>query len=482
MADYTYGGLAPEYVQGVRDFEGFRDTGYGDYKQRSIGYGSKEERPGERIDRAEAERRLDRDLAIASGHVDRLGVEMTPGQRAALSSLTHNAGPGWQNAGLGDAVRAGDWNAAAQHFAQYNKAGGEVHDGLVGRRAKEGAWMSGGDGATLPPGATLTSGARDAMASGALSQGVQNVMRPDTRKNPDPALSSANLAGGPGVLSSIGNVLNGRQEDGTPGGFNFARALTGAGNALQSINDPKGAAASEANQLKSTADNFSIHFDPKSGKIIRLRKGDGNVTTVGGADTSFEAAKPELLKVVDDEAKAVAHTHNTAKQAQVYLDAIKNGTLDTSIFGQGQAAWDSAFGKGSKQAELYNGFDSWRTQMANDQLLLNKGVQTDKDYVRAKEGLLTGLAKNDKQSVINALENGISRMHEVGVKPFGNTIDSATRAAGSKVDPELFSAYKRQHTEANDWFTNRSTSSAATTNNTNSTPPAKRPPLASFNR
>src|SRR5512139_1431781 len=132
-----YGGLSPDYVDAIRGFEGFNPNAYGDYKQSSIGYGSKAQYPGEVIDKAEGERRLNNDLRTAAGYVDSAYPDLPANRRAALTSLTFNAGPGWINSGLGAAVKAGDWDEAGRHFAQYANAGGKPLDALKARRAAE---------------------------------------------------------------------------------------------------------------------------------------------------------------------------------------------------------------------------------------------------------------------------------------------------------------------------------------------------------
>ncbi|MBN9601808.1 MAG: lysozyme [Afipia felis] len=144
--------LDQSLIDAVKGFEGFSPTASWDYKQYSNGYGTKTEDPGEKIDEATATQRLTAGLDGAAKAVDGVNPNLPQGVRNALISLTYNAGPGWINAGLGDAVRAGDYAAAKDKFLQYNKAGGKVNPGLVSRRAQESAWFdsSPGQSQTLP--------------------------------------------------------------------------------------------------------------------------------------------------------------------------------------------------------------------------------------------------------------------------------------------------------------------------------------------
>jgi hypothetical protein len=73
--------------------------------------------------------------------VDSVNPHLDPGTRAALTSLTYNAGQGWGNSGLGQAIKAGDLDHAKALFLQYNESGGAVNPALTQRRLKEAEWF-----------------------------------------------------------------------------------------------------------------------------------------------------------------------------------------------------------------------------------------------------------------------------------------------------------------------------------------------------
>lgn len=137
--------LDPEYLDAIKGFEGYSPNAAWDYKQSSSGYGTKAQPGDENIPpdqlRAIHEQRFQDEVAKASAHVDSINPNLPPGVKAALTSLTYNAGPGWSQSGLGELVRAGDLQGAQAKLQEYNKAGGEVNPGLVARRAKEAAWF-----------------------------------------------------------------------------------------------------------------------------------------------------------------------------------------------------------------------------------------------------------------------------------------------------------------------------------------------------
>lgn len=131
-----------KYLDAIKSFEGFTPRAKWDYAQSSNGYGTKALYEGEIIDRAEADRRFKAEIKAAYDIVENFAPNLDDGSKAALTSLTYNAGTAWTKAGLGNAIRSGDIETAKAIFQQYNKAGGEVLAGLDSRRSAEAAWFN----------------------------------------------------------------------------------------------------------------------------------------------------------------------------------------------------------------------------------------------------------------------------------------------------------------------------------------------------
>src|SRR5687767_9934460 len=106
------------HLKSIRTFEGFTAQAQWDYAQHSNGYGTRALYPGEVIDRAEAERRFQSEIASARAVVERHAANADEGTKAALTSLTFNAGEKWTRDGLGDAVRRGDMDAVRSLFVE----------------------------------------------------------------------------------------------------------------------------------------------------------------------------------------------------------------------------------------------------------------------------------------------------------------------------------------------------------------------------
>ena len=174
------------YLDEIKRFEGFSEVAKWDYAQYTNGYGTRAAHPGEKISREEADRRFRVEIEDAARLVEKHAAHWDAGTKAALTSLTFNAGTAWIKSGLGDAVRAGDAVEVRQRFLQYTRAGGEVLNGLVSRRMSEVAWIG---GPTQPDAAAGV----DAM-----------VRRPGLPISDTPAVSRATSAGGPVWSETVG--------------------------------------------------------------------------------------------------------------------------------------------------------------------------------------------------------------------------------------------------------------------------------------
>lgn len=152
------------YLDAIKTFEGFTPKAQWDYAQFTNGYGTKALYPGEAVSPEEAERRFASEIAAARNIVEKHAAGWDEGTKAALTSLTFNAGTRWINSGLGEAVRNQDIEGVKQSFLQYTKAGGEVLPGLVRRRLAEFDWIGSG---AAPAGAIPTAKPTDPMVAAA---------------------------------------------------------------------------------------------------------------------------------------------------------------------------------------------------------------------------------------------------------------------------------------------------------------------------
>jgi|GEM_PF-5290607 len=193
----------------LKRHEGYSPTAKWDYRQYSGGYGSRAE-PGETFTPEKAEERLRADAAPVVSWVEKnVSVPLTDGQRTALVSFGYNFGTDDLDR-LKDDINSGDWNRVGARMLSFNKAGGEVLDGLVKRRQEEAALLTGGQlPAATDPATALTAVAQPASGDTGLLSGVFKEAGIDPNAQGGilgSALNSAGIDTG-GYLSGVGGDL-----------------------------------------------------------------------------------------------------------------------------------------------------------------------------------------------------------------------------------------------------------------------------------
>tara|TARA_R100001440_G_scaffold9814_1_gene18197 strand:- start:1611 stop:2369 length:759 start_codon:yes stop_codon:yes gene_type:complete len=126
-------------VEFIIELEDFSPTAYDDFKQTSIGYGTKATSKDQTITEPEARKLMEKDLDAARKTVLKLketaGYDWNENQVDALTSFTYNLGAGnlrklTENGTRGD-------EEIADMLPEYKYAGGKINDGLIKRRAAE---------------------------------------------------------------------------------------------------------------------------------------------------------------------------------------------------------------------------------------------------------------------------------------------------------------------------------------------------------
>lgn len=134
--------LGDRGVDLIKGFEGFRSRPYRDaVGVWTIGYGStRGVGPGTApVSQSQAEARLRAEVDATYGKAVN-GIDgLNQNQYDALTSFVYNVGPGGigPGTGIGKALRAKRWNAAADELLKWDKAGGRALPGLTRRRRAE---------------------------------------------------------------------------------------------------------------------------------------------------------------------------------------------------------------------------------------------------------------------------------------------------------------------------------------------------------
>lgn len=171
------GEISEDLVNFIKSKEGFVPQAKWDYKQWSIGYGTKSFE-GERITEAEADRRLREEIAKSQksviDHALKYGYNWDQKKIDALTSFAYNLGPGALNQLTASGTRSDE--EIAKKLLEYNKVnkGGQLIEepGLMKRRSQE-FTMFAGDVKTKPTLASTqpTTGPAVSAASSSVSEG-----------------------------------------------------------------------------------------------------------------------------------------------------------------------------------------------------------------------------------------------------------------------------------------------------------------------
>jgi GH24 family phage-related lysozyme (muramidase) len=137
----TSNGVDVGTMELIKGFEGFTPKAYGDFKQTSVGYGTRARSADEELTQPEAEQRLQEELSMHSKRVDSLvdkyKATITPEQRSALVSFDFNTGSVHR---LFDRAGA-DTSKWPSIIREFKNAGGSESAGLVNRRNKEASYF-----------------------------------------------------------------------------------------------------------------------------------------------------------------------------------------------------------------------------------------------------------------------------------------------------------------------------------------------------
>jgi GH24 family phage-related lysozyme (muramidase) len=278
--------VAPEYLDAIRKSEGYTAKPFWDYKQWTSGYGTRASGPDDVADKATHDQRFSDEIGKASSYVDSVAPNAPDGVKAALTSLTFNAGNGWANSGLGAAVRAGDYTTARDHFLQYNKAGGEFNQGLADRRAREAAWFDPNNSRLL----NKMAGIDDYMYGdrpprGALYSPPQAPQQPQQQEQP--SFLQNLLMNGTGALFGV------------PNGEGLGSQLQNAGAGLMAINDPKALSLIAASRAKQAVTPWRV-IQGKDGSLYRYNEATGQAQKVDIGPTGEHGQIPEGYEMATD--------------------------------------------------------------------------------------------------------------------------------------------------------------------------------------
>jgi GH24 family phage-related lysozyme (muramidase) len=255
-------GVSPFTLNFIKKLEGYTPKPKWDYKQHSVGYGTRWE-PGMPVGtQADHEAALGREAGKVKSWLDQnVKTPLTDNQRAALVSAGFNLGTGEKGIGrlLGD-INSGNWDSVARRLPTFNKAGGEVNKGLINRRAAEVEMLTG-----RKP--TL----QDAMGSTGYIGGTGAAPSPGPAAMPVDQLVAPS-----GRYSKLADALMAQAASARP---------TGWGTALQALGS-----AALGHSLASKEDKAQQDYRSKLAQAL------GGASDTNLAQTMIASGDPDLMK------------------------------------------------------------------------------------------------------------------------------------------------------------------------------------------
>jgi hypothetical protein len=209
---------------------------------------------------------------------------------------------------------------------------------------------------------------------------------------------------------------------------NAPDAFMGAGAALASISSPAQGAALAQLAAQNNKDGFSMHIDPNTGAVLRINTKNGQVDRVGGSTPKLTET---ALKHVADNAEKYSTIQSISENAADLRKMISDGTLDLGAFNNWMNTGRNMAGLSNDQSRAYAKWEAFRQQLANDQLLQAKGVQTEGDAYRAMRQFSAGAAGYDNKAATQSLDTLIDRNRQAVTGRGGALIDSYSTMYGA---------------------------------------------------
>jgi len=208
-------------VNFIKAKEGFYEKAYWDYKQYTVGYGTKAQSANEVITREEADKRLREEINQAAQQVaemlNKREINLTESQKEALISFTLNGGPGMTQQLLDSEGGRKTWEQISSAMRQYVKAGGKDLQGLKNRREAEILYANSGG--------TQGYDASQIAAGGGGEENQPSLAEIGQEDYPSMSTALAALLGAAGIIKkyttgteSEGSTENPNQQPGTSAG------------------------------------------------------------------------------------------------------------------------------------------------------------------------------------------------------------------------------------------------------------------------
>jgi hypothetical protein len=251
----------------------------------------------------------------------------------------------------------------------------------------------------------------DYLRKGATSGDATGAARADI-----PAPGAAPTEGGtpgsgfnvPGQQPSLLDRINGAFGIKPEAGYGISDFLAQAAVSLMARDNPNGAAAFAKalgmGEKKKTVQPKMLNYDKETGRALFMNPTTGLPYEMQAGTGSGKELSEKARQTILDRDNNMSVVADNAEKAHYWRNKIVNGELDLGVMKQIEAGLAGKLNLTNEQQQLYTQYGQWVKNAANSALLLNKGVQTDKDYDRALQAIMPDSTRFDNGNALAALD------------------------------------------------------------------------------
>lgn len=238
----------------------------------------------------------------------------------------------------------------------------------------------------------------------------------------------------------MGSLLSRMGSQGNGGGapYDVGDAMAGAGASMMALDNARGAAVlAQMQQANRKNPNKMPEWqnDSKSGTFFRT-KPDGTLEFLKNPNAEDGAGKAKLsesaLKHVGETMEKYDYLNQSATNASDILNDIESGKLDLGAIKNMVNSGRNMAGMSDEQSRSYAKYNQFIQSLVNDNLRLNKGVQTEGDAYRELKSLASNGTMYDNETAKEALKRSISKSMEAVTKRGTSILDSHKAAYGDE--------------------------------------------------
>lgn len=222
--------------------------------------------------------------------------------------------------------------------------------------------------------------------------------------------------------------------------YDLGDAMGNAGASMMALGNPQGAAVLAAmtarNQKTAAAAVPDWKVDPKNGTFYRTNPKTGQLEMQQNPNADGTDKKAKLtesaMKNVGDTMEKYDYLNSASSNAADILDDLNKGNLDLGLLKNGANTAKNVAGMSDVQSRALARYNQFIQQLTNDNLRLNKGVQTEGDAYRELKSIASNGTMYDNEAAKESLQRVIKKSQEAVLKRGGAYLAAHKAAYGDE--------------------------------------------------